>query len=155
MISFKIKKQNIFKVSQFTKRFVFLTNFVFNVLTFSGMCGLVERKRQNDVLHGNVNMDASHNSKLDVLNHTNYKMLMKFQWITEYFQPNLSDKNFAMSQISITVLNKTLSNSESEDLGTTLWDKFVVKKYNWQHIRRRFQKFNAVQKYYKIIKKHA
>ena len=95
-------------------------------LTFSGMCGLVERKRQNDVLRGNVNMDASHNSKLDVLNHTNYKMLMKFQWITEYFQPNLSDKNFAMSQISITVLKKTLSNSESEDLGTTLWDKFVT-----------------------------
>ena len=31
-----------------------------------------------------------------------------------------------MSQISITVLKKTLSNSESEDLGTTLWDKFVT-----------------------------
>ena len=81
-------------------------------------------------MRGNVNMDASHNSKLGVLNHTNYKILMKFQGITEYFQPNLSDKNFAMSQISIIVLNKTLSNSDSKDLGTTLSDKFVLKKYN-------------------------
>lgn len=55
---------------------------------------------------------------------------MKFQGVTEYFQPNLSDKNFAMSQISIIVLNKTLSNSDSEDLGTALCDNFVVKKYN-------------------------
>ena len=94
-------------------------------------------------------MDASHNSKFDVLNYTNYKMVVKFQGVTEYFQPNLSDKSFAMSQISIIVLNKTLSNSDSEDLGTALCDNFVVKKYNW----RRFQKFNAVQKYHKNIQK--
>ena len=35
-----------------------------------------------------------------------------------------------MFQISILVLNKTLSNSESEDLGTTWQNKFVVKTYN-------------------------
>ena len=99
-------------------------------MKFSKICGLVERKRQNNVLRGNVNMDASHNSKLDVLNYTNYKMVVKFQGVTEYFQPNLSDKNFAMSLISIIVLNKTLSNSDSEDLGTALCDNFVVKKYN-------------------------
>ena len=57
-----------------------------------------------------------------------------------------------MFQISILVLNKTLSNSESEDLDTTWWNKFVVKTYNWQHIRRRFQKCNTVQKYYESIK---
>ena len=59
-----------------------------------------------------------------------------------------------MSQISIMLLNKTLSDSKSENWDTTLCDKFKAKTYNWQHITKRFQKFNVVQKYYENVKKH-
>ena len=50
-----------------------MTNFVFYVSPFHRCVAWLTKKRQNDDLRDNVNMDASHNSKLHVLNHTNYK----------------------------------------------------------------------------------
>ena len=55
-ISFKIKKQNILNVSLIIKEFLFLVTFVRS--TFDVLRGLKEIG-QNDVLWGNVNMDAS------------------------------------------------------------------------------------------------
>lgn len=56
VIYFRIKKQNFFIVSMIAKGFVFLIHFVWSK---SDVGGWVEKKRQNDVLHDGVNMDAS------------------------------------------------------------------------------------------------
>ena len=63
-----LKSRTFSRSSSFTKRFVFLTNFVFHVWPFQRYVAWLRKKRQNGDLRDNVNMDASHNSKLKYIN---------------------------------------------------------------------------------------
>lgn len=61
MIVFEIKKQRILNISLIIKGFVFLVTFARS--TSDVFRGLKE-KGQNDVLCGNVDMDASHKKRV-------------------------------------------------------------------------------------------
>ena len=78
--SFKIKKQNFFNISLIIKGFIFLINVLcptFDV--FRG--GWVEKKSQNDVLRGNVSMDASPKKLLKIHTFNSFVLNASFLYL--------------------------------------------------------------------------